>query len=82
MLVVSQSVGGGSPAVLQLRLQLQEATPVIGLPGGTLLQQSLLIGLSIFCHLPLDGVGLAKSLEQRRSLGRSNRINSVKSTQG
>ena len=32
VLVFGQSVGGGGSAVLQLRLQLQEATPVVGLP--------------------------------------------------
>lgn len=64
--VVGLSVGGGGPAVLQLRLELQEAAHVVGLLGGRLLQQRLLVGLPIFCHLTLSGVCLAKCLEQGR----------------
>lgn len=62
--VIGLSVGRGGPTVLQLRLELQEAAHVVGLLGGRLLQQRLLVGLPIFCHLTLGGVCLAKCLEQ------------------
>lgn len=64
--IVSLSIRGGGPAVLQLWLELQEAAHVVGLLGGRLLQQCLLVRFSIFCHLALGGVGLAKCLEQDR----------------
>lgn len=62
--IVGQSIGGSGTAVLQLRLELQEAAHVVGLLGSRLLQQRLLIGLPIFCHLALGGVSLAECLEQ------------------
>lgn len=66
MFIVCLSTGGGGPEVLQFWLELQEATHVVGLLGGTLLQQCLLVRLPVFCHLALGGVGLAKCLVQER----------------
>lgn len=65
MLVIRRGGGGRGPAELQLRLQVQETSPVVGLPGGALLQEALLVHLPIFCHLTLGGVGLAKRLQHR-----------------
>lgn len=61
---LSLTAGGGGAALLQLRLQLQQPPHVEGLFGGRLLQQSLLVGLPILSHFPLDGVGLAERLTE------------------
>lgn len=57
-------LGGGRHRAAQrhLRLQLQQAAHVVGLLAGRLLQQRLLIGLPVLCHLALVGVGLAERL--------------------
>lgn len=45
-----------------LRLQLQQTAHVVGLLAGWLLQQRLLCGLAILCHLTLVTISLTKSL--------------------
>lgn len=62
--VVSLGAGGAGSTVLQLHLQLQQAAHVVRFLAGRLLQQRLLVGLSILCDLTLGGVGLAERLEE------------------
>lgn len=66
VLAVSLCTGGSHSTVIQFQLELQETTPKVGLLGGRLLQQCLLIVLPVLCDLTLGGVCLAECLEQDR----------------